>query len=108
MAEFNPRARRFTIKTSIRYREVGGTSWFEGTTENISRSGVLFRTDHVLELKATVQMSFSVPVQINADGSGEVCCRGSVVRIALSDEPDVTVIAAAIRSYRVVRADRKT
>jgi hypothetical protein len=103
MAGLHRRAHRFAIKTRICYREVGGTSWSEGTTENISRSGVLFHTDHALDLKTAVQMCFSLPVSKGDDGSGQIYCRGAVVRTTPTGEPNVTAIAASIRSYRLVR-----
>jgi hypothetical protein len=108
MAELHRRAHRFAIKTRICYREVGGMSWSDGTTENISRSGVLFNTDHALDLKAAVQMCFSLPVSTCDDGSGQIYCRGSVVRTAPTADPNVTAIAASIRSYRLVRGHRQT
>ena len=85
MAELHARAQRFTIKTAIRYREVGGTHWFEGTTENISRSGVLFHADHVLELNTALQMRFRLPPSMSADSSGQIHCQGSVMRAAPTD-----------------------
>ncbi len=103
MTELRPRAKRFEIKAHIRYREVGRTSWFEGTTENISGSGLLFRADHVLRLKTPVQMSFSLPASMNSLGSARVHCQGFIVRTAPTAEPNVTAIAAVIRSYRLVR-----
>jgi PilZ domain len=108
MPELHARAQRFTIQTPIRYREVGGKSWFEGRTENISRSGVLFRCEHLLEPKAAVQMSFTLPVSMCDDGPGQIFCRGTVVRTTPTTGANVTAIAAAIRSYRLVRRDRET
>ena len=107
MAELHPRARRFAIKTPIHYREAGGTRWFDGTTENISWSGVLFRTDQVLELKTAIQMSFSLPVSMCSDALGQIHCRGAVVRLVPNAESSVTTIAATIRSYRLVRGHQK-
>ena len=40
-----PRAPRYTLQIPLRYRQAGDPSWREGRSENISRSGVLFRTD---------------------------------------------------------------
>jgi hypothetical protein len=105
MAELHTRAQRFTIRTPIRYREVGGRRWFEGITENISRSGVLFRADHVLGPKAAVQMSLSLPVKMSGKRPAKISCRGTVVRTALTTEPNLTVIGATIRRYRFRRGD---
>jgi hypothetical protein len=108
MAELHTKAQRFTIQTPIRYREVGGRRWFEGITENISRSGVLFRADLVLEPKAAVQMSLSLPVKMSGKRPAKISCRGTVVRTALTTEPNLTVIGATIRRYRFRRAEITT
>jgi hypothetical protein len=100
VTELHARAQRFTIQAPIRYREVGGTSWFEGITENISRSGVLFRADHVLEPKAAIQMSFSLPVKMSGERPAKISWRGTVVRTVLTTESNLTVIAARIERYR--------
>src|SRR3974390_2499968 len=36
------RAQRFNLQLPLRYRRVGEEGWRSGTTENISRSGMLF------------------------------------------------------------------
>jgi uncharacterized protein YabE (DUF348 family) len=107
MTELHAQAQRFTIQTPIRYREVGGTSWFEGITENISRSGVLFRADHVLEPKAAVQMSLSLPVKMSGKRPAKISCRGTVVRTVLTTESNLTVIAASIERYRFGRVGHR-
>ena len=107
MAEGPARAQRFRIQASIRYRRVGGTNWFEGVTENISRSGVLFRADQVLEPKTAVQMTISLPVSLMRDVPGKILCRGTIVRTAPSPGGNLTAIAAVIRSYRFARGNHE-
>ena len=103
MSELRGRAQRFAIQMLLRYQKVGGEAWFEGRIENISRSGVLFRTEHVLEPRTAVRMSFNLPVSIGDDGPSEVFCRGSVVRTVPATESKLPGVAAAIRSYLIVR-----
>ena len=40
-----PRARRFAAWVLLRYRVRGAAEWLQGVTDNVSRTGVLFRTD---------------------------------------------------------------
>jgi hypothetical protein len=37
-----PRAQRYPLHIPLKYRPSGTPNWWEGRTENISRSGVLF------------------------------------------------------------------
>src|ERR1700757_4746552 len=42
------RAQRFQLHLPLRYRRLGEAQWHIGTTENISRSGLLFQADQLL------------------------------------------------------------
>ena len=44
-----PRALRFQARLTTRYRTRGSSDWHNGVTENLSRSGVLFRSIYPLE-----------------------------------------------------------
>jgi hypothetical protein len=92
------RARRFALDLSLRYRPIGATAWQEGRTENISRSGVLFLADHVMEVDTRIEMTFVLPV---TGLSGQVVCRGSVVRIVQprEDEPRPGLVATISRYH---------
>ena len=103
MAAMLSRAQRFVVQLPIRYKKIGGRSWFEGETENMSRSGVLFRADRVLKPRTAVQMSFTLPVSVKGDGPGEVLCRGSVVRTVAATGTNHSCVAATIQRYRLVR-----
>lgn len=54
------RARRFSLHFALRYHRVAEMRWREGLTENISRSGVLFRTDGVVEVGTLLEMAFEL------------------------------------------------
>src|SRR5580692_2608246 len=43
------RAQRFNLHLPLRYRKVGDQGWRQGTTSNISRSGLLFNAEEVLQ-----------------------------------------------------------
>jgi len=106
-ARERPRAARFNLRIPIRYRASGEAAWGEGTTENISRSGVLFRAKHLLEVGASVDMSFVLPVEMGGETRAEVTCRGRIVR-AQRDTGDRTGLAATILNYHFGRGREKT
>ena len=74
------RARRFNLHVPLRYRPLGEKSWRPGTTENISRSGLLFRAQESLQPNVQVEISLVLPAEIAGLAATEVVCRGEVVR----------------------------
>ena len=74
------RAQRFQLHLPLRYRRLGETDWHVGTTENISRSGLLFQADDVLQPNAQLEINLVLPQEIAGLSGTEVVCRGEVVR----------------------------
>jgi len=74
------RAQRFHLHLPLRYRRLGETEWHVGTTENISRSGLLFQADDVLQPNAQLEINLVLPAEIAGLSGTEVVCRGEVVR----------------------------
>ena len=74
------RARRYNLQLPLRYRQVGEKSWRPGTTENISRSGLLFHAAEALQPNAQLEINLVLPVEIAGLAATEVVCRGEVVR----------------------------
>ncbi len=74
------RARRYNLQLPLRYRQVGEKSWRPGTTENISRSGMLFHARETLQPNAQLEINLVLPVEIAGLAATEVVCRGEVVR----------------------------
>ena len=98
------RARRFAIRIPIHYRKPHTARWLEGTTENISYSGVLFRAECLLQPKTTIELRFDLPAAILGEAPGEIVCRGAVVRIEenrISAGPPA--LAVHIDGYRMAR-----
>ena len=96
------RAPRFALHLPLRYRSIGATQWREGRIENISRSGVLFWTDHPLEVDTRLEMSFALPV-IDTTVPW-VVCRGRIVRTVLPQGHQAPPgLAATFSTYRFVR-----
>ena len=73
------RAPRYGVELPVRYRGVGATEWHDGTTKNLSESGVLFRTAGPQPPEKSLVIVFDV-------GEVSVGCRGEVVRTAKLDE----------------------
>jgi hypothetical protein len=100
----SPRAPRFSIPIAILYRTPGDAIWLEGWTENISKSGVLFRADRNLQLDALVEMMMEIPAFIATPVAGPAICRGRIVRAErpspLEDRP---AFAAKILEYELAR-----
>jgi PilZ domain len=107
MAAMLGRAQRFEVQLLIRFKKIGGRRWFEGKTENISRSGILFRADRLLKVRTAIQMSFTLPVWGKGDGPGEVVCQGSVVRTVAAVRTNRPCVAASIQRYRIRPQARK-
>lgn len=67
------RAPRCMIHLPVRYHEAGATDWHTGVTENLSESGVLFRTSDPRTSNGRLVIVFEI-------GEIPVGCRGEVVR----------------------------
>jgi hypothetical protein len=98
------RAPRFEIQMPLRYRLNGEGKWRNGITENISRTGVLFRGEEFAEPNTPLEMSLALPDRIPEARSARVACRGIVVR---SQRPGVgeafPLLASTISHYRLIR-----
>jgi len=98
------RAKRFAIHIPIRYRKPHTARWFDGRTENISYSGVLFRAESLLQPNTTVELRFELPAAILGGAPGEIFCKGAVVRVEESPIPAIPPsLAVHIAGYRLAR-----
>ncbi len=94
------RARRFNLQLPLRYRPLGEKSWRPGTTENISRSGLLFQAQEALHPAAQLEISLVLPAEIAGLASTEVICRGEIVRSVTPRGSNVNpALAAKILQY---------
>jgi hypothetical protein len=101
------RAPRFNLHLPLRYRMVGESNWREGTTENISRSGMLFHAEEAVSPSAQLEINLVLPAEIAGLASAEVVCRGEVVRTVEGDSPKVTpALAAKIIQYHFQHGSR--
>jgi hypothetical protein len=103
------RAPRFSIEIPFYFRVRGEGSWRQGMTDNISRSGVLFRTSETLDQSTPIEMHFALPLKVGGQPGAVVACRGLVVRVVPPGTPDAMPgFAATISRYRFVRQRRPT
>ncbi len=94
------RATRFDLHLPLKYRLVGESGWREGTTENISRSGMLFQAEEPIAPNAQLEINLVLPAEIAGLAAAEVVCRGEVVRTVKSESSTVTpTLAAKILQY---------
>ena len=94
------RAQRFQLHLPLRYRRLGETIWHEGTTENISRSGMLFQADEVLQPSSQLEINLVLPAEIAGLSATEVVCRGEVVRTVENQGTKLSpALAARILQY---------
>ena len=101
---YSPRAPRFSIPIAILYRTPGDASWLTGWTENISKSGVLFRTDRPIKLNTPVELMLEIPTFISTPVAGPTICRGCIVRaVPPSPLEDRPAFAARILEYELAR-----
>ena len=98
------RAQRFGIRIRLRYRLDGDSKWWKGTTENISRSGVLFRGEEFAEPNTPIEMSFVLPEEVFGVRRAEIVCKGTVI---WSERPKsegvLPAVASSISHYRLIR-----
>jgi hypothetical protein len=98
------RAPRYPIRIAMFYRLPGNKQWRPGRTENISRSGVLFRTDRQMTLEAPIEMLLALPVEVGGGRNASVICRGRVVRLGVPGHDQEHAVAATITNYRLMHS----
>ena len=98
------RASRFPLPLPLLYRGRGQRRWRNGTVENISYSGVLFRAQDLMQPDAEVEMRLALPAGIKGEPPAKVICQGRIVRVQSSavggGRPG---LAASITAFNIVR-----
>ena len=101
------RATRFDLRLPLKYRQVGESGWREGTTENISRSGMLFQAEEPIAPNAQLEINLVLPAEIAGLAAAEVICRGEVVRTIDPQSGEVSpTLAAKILQYHFEHGSR--
>jgi len=74
------RAQRFQLHLPLKYRRLDEEVWHDGQTKNISRSGLLFQAEDVLQPNVVLEINLVLPAEIAGLSATEVVCRGEIVR----------------------------
>lgn len=78
---WRPRERRLRHRVSVLFRIPGSDEWIEGVTENISSSGILFRSPSPLEVGCSMELILEMPPELTGNEAARVVCEGSLVRV---------------------------
>ena len=106
---FTVRAQRFNLHVPLKYRLVGQMDWREGSTENISRSGMLFRAQELVPIHSQLEINLVLPWEIAGLAPTEVVCRGEVVRTLEYDQfATRPALAAKILRYQFQSTSQQT
>jgi PilZ domain len=101
---WTPRERRHAHVVPVLYRVEGATEWLSGTSENLSRSGLLFRSNQDIEAGTTVEIELEMPGELTGDSAAKVICKASVARAtqveATPKTPESFLIACSIQDYQ--------
>jgi hypothetical protein len=87
------RGHRFTMHLPVRFRSAGDAEWRVGTTENVSRSGVMIRAGSAPAPDAQVELLILLPPS-GVEMRGCLLGHGRVVR---SEEAGFAVTVARYR-----------
>jgi PAS domain S-box-containing protein len=94
------RAQRFQLHLPLKYRRLDEDKWHDGETRNISRSGLLFQAEDLLQPNVILEINLVLPSEIAGLSPTEVVCRGEIVRTVGSDgEKMPPALAAKILQY---------
>jgi DNA-binding response OmpR family regulator len=94
------RAQRFQLHLPLKYRRLDEEVWHDGQTKNISRSGLLFQAEDLLQPNVVLEINLVLPAEIAGLSATEVVCRGEIVRTVqpMGDEMP-PALAARILQY---------
>lgn len=94
------RAQRFQLHLPLKYRRLDEDRWHSGETRNISRSGLLFEAEDILQPNVILEINLVLPSEIAGLSATEVVCRGEIVRAVDSGEEKIPrALAAKILQY---------
>jgi hypothetical protein len=100
-----PRARRFTVRKPIFYRQVNHSHYQLAMLVNISASGLLLECHPSIPEGASLEMILEMPQEITGQPYRTVLCQGEVVRSALK-ESGIALVGVAISDYSFGARDR--
>ena len=76
----------------------------EGTTANISYTGVLFHSPCPMVPQTALELRLQLAIGATLNHASEIRCKGAVVRVEPRKAPESPIaVAVAISDYRIVR-----
>jgi hypothetical protein len=93
------RAPRYRLSLPVRYRCDGDDTWHEGTTENISSTGVLFYAPSSVASAQSLEIKVILNIEFGTMAMGEITCNGHVVRSEERQPDSRTMIAAVLSNH---------
>lgn len=110
---WRPRERRLRHCVSVLFRIPGSDEWIEGVTENISRSGILFRSPSPLEVGCSMELILEMPPELTGNEAALVVCEGSLVRVEpvpppRKKEQPSFLMACTIAEYKFAPSSEQT
>jgi hypothetical protein len=107
---WTPRARRLKLDVELRYRVNSTSTWYGGTIENLSQTGLLFQGPQPLPVNALIEMVFEMPEEISGQKNRNVVCQGRVIRSRdkqakekqESEAESTGLLAASIVDYKFI------
>jgi len=107
---WTPRARRLKLDVELRYRVNSTSTWYEGSIENLSQTGLLFQGPQPLPVNALIEMVFEMPEEISGQKNRNVVCQGRVIRSRdkqakekqESEAESTGLLAASIVDYKFI------
>jgi hypothetical protein len=109
---WTPRERRLRHCVAVLFRIAGSNEWIEGVTENISRSGLLFRSSNHVEAGSSLELILEMPQELTGDDNARVVCQGSLLRAEAvpptrkKQQPSFR-LACTIAEYTFAPADKQ-
>ena len=104
LSQNSSRAKRFALRFPVYFREPDSPTWMEGTTENISYTGVLLHSYSPLALESKLELRLQITVATEGKDPAEIRGKGVVVRMEQRGVPETPVaLAVAMRDCRIVR-----
>jgi hypothetical protein len=95
------RERRLRHVVPVLYRFGKKGEWLEGTSVNLSRSGLLFRASSEAALGIRVEVKLQMPEELTGESDVEVLCHAVVARATHVEgkQPPTFLIACSIEDY---------
>jgi len=103
-AQHTQRARRFSLRLPVYFRQLDSPTWLQGTTENISYTGMLFLASTSLGLESLIDLKVALDAGATGKNSAVVLCKGVVVRQEQSGVQESPFAHAVVmQDSRIVR-----